>query len=525
MKRKRSSRSGIDVLDEAFHLLRRAPAQLFVYYYAGTLPFLLAGLFLVSDASANASGAARAPGLSLMVAALFIVMNLGQSLFASRLADVIAGEPPAPVRARALLRRAYFAAALQPTKLFLIPLALLATLPFGWTFAFYEAALALPDRDLTSVSAVLRTASKRARAPDRPNWVILSVFGLFFAAVFLNVVILLLVVPQLIRTLVGVETVFAVAGAANVSGTFILAALALAYALADPLLKAAYTLRAFYAESVESGTDLKVQWTSVRRAMASLLVCACLAAAVARAETPAPVTEAGLQHSIDRVLARSEFQWKLAQPPRPRPGIVAWFFDKIGAFSDWLADRITDLQDWFRKHHAETPQPGSKSKANTLRVESFLWLLCGIMVVIAGILIWRAVRKPRRSPAEPVALAPPVAIAPTDPNLTADQLPEDEWMARARQAAEAGDLRVAVRMLYLGSLAALGRRGLIAIRRGKSNYDYFRELRRRARLENALLTAFEANLAVFEACWYGLGEVNAASYASFESNFERIRHE
>ena len=108
-------------------------------------------------------------------------------------------------------------------------------------------------------------------------------------------------------------------------------------------------------------------------------------------------------------------------------------------------------------------------------------------------------------------------------DVTADELPEDEWAARAREAASSGDLRESMRLLYLGTLAALGGRGMIAIRRGKSNLDYFRELSRRARQHADLIHAFESNLRMFESSWYGLHAVTAASLAEFQVNFERIR--
>ena len=79
--------SAVDAVDEAVSVLRRTPASLWVWYYAGTLPFLLA---LISMLSAPPSSLAAD---SLLVASLFLWMNAAQSVFASRLRDVIAGEP------------------------------------------------------------------------------------------------------------------------------------------------------------------------------------------------------------------------------------------------------------------------------------------------------------------------------------------------------------------------------------------------------------------------------------------------
>ena len=41
----------LDVLEEAVHLLRRAPAGTLAWYYGATLPFVLGGLFFWADLS------------------------------------------------------------------------------------------------------------------------------------------------------------------------------------------------------------------------------------------------------------------------------------------------------------------------------------------------------------------------------------------------------------------------------------------------------------------------------------------
>jgi hypothetical protein len=64
---------------------------------------------------------------------------------------------------------------------------------------------------------------------------------------------------------------------------------------------------------------------------------------------------------------------------------------------------------------------------------------------------------------------------------------------------------------------------LILIARHKSNRDYDRELRRRARGNADLLTAFDANLLTFEASWYGEHLVTNETLGGFSQNLERIR--
>ena len=82
---------------------------------------------------------------------------------------------------------------------------------------------------------------------------------------------------------------------------------------------------------------------------------------------------------------------------------------------------------------------------------------------------------------------------------------------------------MALRALYLASLAYLGERELIRIHRAKSNRDYLKELDRRARSKPELAVVFGQNLTVFESCWYGRREVGLEAIAAFIANLDRMK--
>ena len=90
-----------------------------------------------------------------------------------------------------------------------------------------------------------------------------------------------------------------------------------------------------------------------------------------------------------------------------------------------------------------------------------------------------------------------------DERVTADQLPEDGWLQLARELMESGELRLALRAFYLAGLAHLGHRELIQLARHKSNRDYDRELRRRARGKTGTAHRLRRQSASFERVWYG----------------------
>jgi hypothetical protein len=110
-----------------------------------------------------------------------------------------------------------------------------------------------------------------------------------------------------------------------------------------------------------------------------------------------------------------------------------------------------------------------------------------------------------------------------DENTTADQFPEEGWLSLAREYMQRGELRLALRALYLSSLALLSRRGILTITKYKSNREYNRELQRKAQANHDLLNAFQENLFLFERSWYGEHEVSNEVLSKFNLNQEKIR--
>jgi hypothetical protein len=64
---------------------------------------------------------------------------------------------------------------------------------------------------------------------------------------------------------------------------------------------------------------------------------------------------------------------------------------------------------------------------------------------------------------------------------------------------------------------------LISIAKHKSNWEYDRELRRRARTQPDLLGAFDENVRAFERVWYGTHTIDQNRLSRFHSNLEQIR--
>ena len=106
--------------------------------------------------------------------------------------------------------------------------------------------------------------------------------------------------------------------------------------------------------------------------------------------------------------------------------------------------------------------------------------------------------------------------------VVATQLPEDEWIRMAREKIEKGEYRLAVRALFLASLAHLGEHGLLNISRFKSNRDYRGELSLKARSMPVVIEAFSENVSLFEWVWYGLHDIGKDAIERFTANYEKI---
>ncbi|MBI5383350.1 MAG: DUF4129 domain-containing protein [Verrucomicrobia bacterium] len=261
MKRRQAQtgQAPLELVEESVHLLRLAPASALGAYYAGTLPFLLGVLYFWSDMSRSSFAESRLPAAALGLALLFFWMKCWQTVFANHLLSRLCGETAPRFTVRRLLRAALAQTIVQPTGLFLLPIALVLVAPFGWVYAFYQNFTVLGSGEDAGVRPVLRRAWRQAVLwPGQNNWGLIAfkVFGLF---VFFNVMTGALALPFLVKMLFGVESVFTRSVGAVLNPTFFVGLAVVTHLCMDPLVKAFYVLRCFYGESLQTGQDLRTE--------------------------------------------------------------------------------------------------------------------------------------------------------------------------------------------------------------------------------------------------------------------------
>jgi hypothetical protein len=259
-------RGALDLLEESVHLLRRAPYQLLLQYYVGTFPFILGFLYFWADMSRGAFAQDHVAESALGISLLYIWMKCWQSVFCINLHSFLMKQGEQDFSWIRVLRLIGINMILQPYAIFVLPISALLILPFGWTIAFFQSLLVMGDAMDFDLRRSMQKSWRLASLWPAQNHKVLAVLSLFTVVVFLNLGILLLFVPELIKILFGIDTVFTLSGFHVLNTTFLSVLIGLTYLCVDPLLACVYTLRAFYGESLESGADLVSELKGIAKA-------------------------------------------------------------------------------------------------------------------------------------------------------------------------------------------------------------------------------------------------------------------
>jgi hypothetical protein len=536
---RRKGPGAIELLEQSVAVLRRAPATIPATYYLGSLPFILGLLYFWTDMArspfAQKHLAVAAAGMTL----LYVWMKTWHAIFSNRLTAHLAGDRLPEFSAGRIARIVAQQSAWQPFGLFLLPAALVVMLPFGWVFAYFHSLTVAGNGEQRGFKEVSKQAWAMASLWTGQNHILIGFCWILWMVVFINVASLFAFLPEALRMLTGIESAFTMSGMSLLNTTFFAIVAAFTHLIMNPVIKTIYVLRCFYGESLQSGADLKAELNAAARessaSRVAILVLAvfCVAgltpARAAGAETR--VSSQELNESIDRVINKREYQWRVPrakQDVNEDRGVIVEFIEGV---KDWVERRITKplwelwkrLRNWLRRIFLKDSGGDlTGSPALTEEQLTLLLVLLAAAAIVLGIFLWRVWRRKKEAP---VIAAQPVAVLPDlkDENIVASQLPEEEWQALAAELMMKGELRLAMRALYMASLAFLAGRGLITIARYKSNRDYQRELLRRAREKKMLLDAFSDNVSLFERSWYGAHEVTPQLMETFDINHDRIR--
>jgi hypothetical protein len=386
----------------------------------------------------------------------------------------------------------------------------------------------------------------------------------FWIAVWLNSLILALLVPQLLHSVLGVNTllstqvgIFALVR----SSAFWLSLFGGAWLALDPIIKCSFVIVYQHLRSRREGDDLRglmaslpreqqkkaqiIASTAGTRLSGALVIVAVILAGftqVARAEqTPRAPNRVEtfndsargarvqqLRQALDSESRRAIYRWHDAEHPSP----PNWF-DKLLAKIGLRIQRVWNaFWDFLHKLWPSGLNLGNDKgrpwQMKNLRM--WLWLIGIVTLVAGGALFW--LRRHR----ETASLSIPQAIAPL-PDLEEGALAsvrsEDEWFALAGRLEGEGELRFALRAAYFGLLAGLAQREWLTIRRDRTNREYLDEFTRRwrrrpqAAVESRAIIPekLRASLRQFDRVWYGSHVLTRQATAAYrQDQLELLNH-
>ena len=545
-KKKQNKHRAIDLLETAVHLLRCLSPASWIIYLIGTLPFVLGLLFFFSEMITLSFATSRCFPEAIGLVLLYLWMRSWQAIFAQQLLKTLSHQPNTPISFRLMVRQTGFQAAYAARGLALLPFAIVSVILLPWVLA-YTNMLCIVDVNQPFAEAA-KEARKAARFRSRQNIQGLFLLLLIWFIVFLNINLLFYLVPYLLKTLLGIETILSQSYFWINNPVIILFAFVLSYLVLDPLLKALYTVRFFFATSAETGGDLFVELRQLslpaKRLGTRLLILllplflfstTLRAKEVQPANTIAPQTHSQtkanrLDQAISKTSQDSEFIWRKPIDPNQEKNAVSRF---VNSFFDQIKKIKTQIKSFWKKIFPQQKKDDSiKNEQNSSgagtgsllkNLSEFLLvflLLFLIFFLIKAFLNRKATQN--TTPPKPISRS---NIDMEDENIVASLLEEDEWIQLARELFEKGAFRQALRAWFFAHLAFLSRKELVIIARFKSNLDYHRELKRRTRYQPTVESRFQKMIYLFERTWYGTHEANSNEIEQMEKSLEEMQND
>ena len=395
----------------------------------------------------------------------------------------------------------------------------------------------------------------------------LMLFPLWIA-VWLNGLILAMILPQLLHSIFGVNTLLSTRMgiyALVQSSAFWLSLFAGAWLALDPIVKCTFAVVYQHLRSMREGDDLRGLLASLPRerqkkaqmivsnaggrAMSgALFVLATILAGVSLSPTaragevqPTQSTTDTPDHSareariqrlrqaLDQESQRAIYRWH--DPEHPSP--PTWFDKLLSKIGHSIEQSWDTLRNFLRKlwPRGLSLSPENEKRGDWQLKDLRVWLaLVGILTLAAtGVLFWLRQRRETASLSIPLAIAP---IPDLSDSAAASQRSEEEWFSLASRLEGEGELRFALRAAYFGLLAGLAQREWLAIRRDRTNREYLDEFTRRwLRRPQAAIEArteipekLRGSLREFDRVWYGSHAVTPEAVTSYRQEQREFLH-
>lgn len=566
---RRTRLSALEALERGFALFRSTFAREAWRYYVGALPLVLAfvPVWVLNGQIQVSNGTLFLQASLLAVAYLLRVWMLGSYMQQVRRAAF--GAPISkPAGAAAKLAAWGRLLAWKIT----LSAGALATLPSiagpAWLYSACEFASLEAQEDAAEQHSFSGCISLASQWFGGGVLLFLMLIPLW-VAVWLNALILATVVPQLLHSVFGVNTLLSTRmGIFSLieSSAFWLSLSAGAWLALDPVIKCTFVVVYQHLRSRREGDDLRSLLASLPReqqkraqliapaanqrkvlAGALLLLIAILSnvflTGTASAEQPSPASgttqEAAdpardqrvqtLRHALDQESQRAIYRWHDAE----HPDTPTWFDKLLAKIGDSIDHAWNAFWDFVHKlwPRGMNLNPGGSGPSFEMKdLRGWLALIAILTLAAAGVLVWLRRRRQAASLSIPFTVA---SVPDLSETAIASERSEDEWFALASRLQGEGELRFAFRAAYFALLAGLAQREWLTIRRDRTNREYLSEFTRRwRRRPQAAIEAraeiperLRGSLRQFDRVWYGLHVVTPESVATYrDSQREFLNH-
>lgn len=532
----------ISLLEDAVHLLKISNGQCWLIYLAGVVPFLASFVIFWAEMANSGLAYRYLPVGALIVTISYLWMKCWQAYWMESVRNILVQDDRRSTL-RHRLRIARRQIILQPWSLIAIPLGLVLIISYPWLFGFFQNLTVCEAIGESEEQTVTEKAMKNAGIQKMQLglfsmlWLKLLIFF-----VFVNWLTVLAAIPYLMFTLLGIDSEFVRSPYALLTNsTFYITALAMTYLTLDPLVKAFFFLRCYYAESRTTGMDVLVMLKRMAKPATTaltlfVLFCTSLPqTSWAQTETDSeviPLKE--FEDTMQEVSSQKKYIWRhptelIIQSEEP-PGWAIAFREYTQEFFNSLEDLWDSITKWlrdlFKDKEPEAKDATEIADSFSSFMKVLLITLVVLLAVVVGIVFVRSLRK--RRPTMDAAAVTPAATDTPDLNredVTADELPIHRWLSYAQELAAKGDYRLAIRAVFLAQIAFLADKRLIVIARYKSNRDYARELARRAHAYPKSLESFRQSSRIFESIWYGDYASGPEQYKELESQFHQLEQQ
>ena len=564
--------SSIQSISEGFYLLKKLPISCWLWYYVGTIPFVLLLIQFWTAMVHDTNGIHFLPVYAFTLSVCFIWMKGWHSFFYRSVFQFFSSNDESVKKINLKLVIIQFR--YQFWGIFLLPISLLTGFfPIIYTYYQFLSMLGEKIKYPNFRKKVWDYAKQNYGKNLLINWLLnpwqlllgfalmlvfipilqeyfvgvpyiyflpicflvlfpLNPFGFF---VSLNLLLAMMMIPYFLRIFFNIQSMHVIAQSYMIHSTFLVVLAGLTFVILDPFIKVVYALRYFQLQSQTSGTDLIRRLNQLKKIFPIIvflfLISICQNTLYANNVSPSPddyqiISEVNeLESAIENEINKSEYQWWNEQDKQKELVEKNIFHRIIGSIARsfhkgmvWIKNIIKKIINFFdrRKPASNSTKPAKNWKSN---VKILLYVLSAIIIILLIKLLFKINSNTKKSITEQATIVPDQPDI-NDENIDIEQYEEDDWKIIAKEFLEKGQYGYAIRALHISLLKKLADKHWIRPKKFKSVRDYHREILLQA--EKEIATFYFNGMKMYEESWFGKKEMTFVAYEKYYHFYEKI---